>query len=281
MNDAPDEPRPPRLRDRLHEAIKLRRYSPRTEEAYRTWIKRFILFHGRRHPRELGPPEIEAFLTHLATDEHVSASTQNQALAALLFLYVHVLGQAPGAFAEFVRAKRPARVPVVLTPAEVSAVLGKMDGVPALMAALLYGSGLGLLECAHLRVKDADLELREQLARARAQHAADVGAGAGWVELPDALDRKLPNAGREWPWQWVFPATRTYVDPERGRVRRHHLHESVLQKSVRAAVLAAGLPRRAGCHTRSHSFATQLLEAGYTISEPSRRCSGTRTSARR
>ena len=227
----------------------------------------------------------------------MSASTQNQALAALLFLYVHVLEQPPGAFAAFVRAKRPQRVPVVLTFAEVSALLGEMSGVPALMAALLYGSGLRLLECAHLRVKDVDLErrelvvrdgkgrkdrvtmlpqklveqLRQQLARAREQHEADVEAGAGWVEMPDALDQKLPNAGREWPWQWVFPATRTYQDPVSGRTRRHFLHETVLQRAVRAAALAARLSKRVGCHTLRHSFATHLLEAGYdirTIQEP-------------
>jgi integron integrase len=192
---------------------------------------------------------------------------------------------------EFTRAKRPHRVPNVLTPAETGAVLDQMTGVPALMASLLYGAGLRLMECARLRVKDLDFErleivvrdgkgrrdrqtmlpevvvdpLRAHLARAREQHGADVAAGAGWVELPDALDRKYPNAAREWPWQWVFPATRTYRDPATGRTRRHHLHETVLQAAVREATLASGLAKRASCHTLRHSFATDLLGAGYDI----------------
>jgi len=289
--DSPPAGRPPRLLDRVRETIRARGYSPRTADAYCTWVRRFCVFHKLRHPRELGPPEIEAFLSHLANEEHVSASTQNQALAALLFLYAHVLSVPLERLGEFTRAKRPHRVPNVLTPAETGAVLEQMTGVPALMASLLYGAGLRLLECAHLRVKDLDFErleivvrdgkgrrdrvtmlpqgmvdpLREHLERVRAQHVADLAVGAGWVELPDALDRKLPNAPREWPWQWVFPATRTYVDPVSGRTRRHHLHETVLQRAMRAAVLAAGLSKRAGCHTLRHSFATSLLEAGYDI----------------
>lgn len=294
MNDddtCPPAGRPPRLLESVRQAIRVRGYSPRTAEAYCTWIRRFCFFHALRHPRELGPPEIEAFLSHLANEQQVSASTQNQALAALLFLYTHVLSVPLDRLGHFTRAKRPHRVPAVLTEAEVAAVLGLVDGVPALMAALLYGAGLRLLECARLRVKDLEFErleivvrdgkgrkdrmtmlperlvdpLRVHLDDARAQHARDVAAGAGWVELPDALDRKYPNAAREWPWQWVFPATRTYVDPVSGRVRRHHLHETVLQKAVRDAVLAAGLSKRANCHTLRHSFATHLLEAGYDI----------------
>jgi integron integrase len=249
------------------------------------------LFHKLRHPRELGPPEIEAFLSHLANEQHVSASTQNQALAALLFLYTHVLSVPVARLGDFTRAKRPHRVPAVLTPAETAAVLDEMSGVPALMASLLYGAGLRLLECARLRVKDLDFErlelavrdgkgrrdrmtmlperlvepLRTHLEKVSAQHTADVAAGAGWVELPDALDRKYPNAAREWPWQWVFPATRTYVDAATGRTRRHHLHETVLQGAVREAVLASGLGKRASCHTLRHSFATDLLAGGYDI----------------
>jgi integron integrase len=238
--------RPPRLLDRVCEALRMRHYSPRTEEAYCGWIRRFVLFHGRRHPRELGSPEIEAFLSHLAVAGRVSASTQNQALAALLFLYVHVLGHPPEALGDFVRAKRPERVPVVLTPTEVSAVLERLSGTPKLMASLLYGAGLRLLECARLRVKDVDLERRELIVRegkgakdrttmlptrlieplrahlvgVRRQFEEDLRDGAGWVELPDALARKYPNAGREWPWQWVFPATRTYAHGETGQGSR-------------------------------------------------------------
>jgi integron integrase len=293
MHDGSSSPtgNPPRLLDRVRETIRARGYSPRTAEAYCAWIRRFVLFHGRRHPRELGPAEIEAFLSHLANEQHVAPSTQNQALAALLFLYVHVLSVPLARLGDFTRAKRPHRVPTVLTPGEVAAVLNQMSGVPGLMASLLYGAGLRLLECAHLRVKDLDLErleivvrdgkgrrdrltmlpegmmapLRAHLARVRNQHAADVAAGAGWVELPDALDRKYPNAAREWPWQWVFPATRTYREPVTGRTRRHHLHETVLQGAVREAVLAKGMAKRASCHTLRHSFATHLLEAGYDI----------------
>jgi integron integrase len=282
---------PPRLLDRVQQTIRARGYSPRTAEAYCTWVRRFCVFHELRHPRELGPPEIEAFLSHLANEQHVSASTQNQALAALLFLYVHVLSIPLARLGEFTRAKRPLRVPAVLAQTEVAAVLDRMTGVPALMASLLYGAGLRLLECARLRTKDLDFErleivvrdgkgrkdritmlpqrmvdpLRVHLEGVRELHARDIAAGAGWVELPDALDRKYPNAAREWPWQWVFPATRTYVDPVTGRVRRHHLHETVLQRAVREAVLAAGLSKRASCHTLRHSFATHLLEGGYDI----------------
>jgi integron integrase len=258
---------------------------------YCMWVRRFVLFHGKRHPNDLGTPEIEAFLNHFATDQHVSASTQNQALAALLLLYVHVLSRPFGELCDLTRAKRPHRVPMALTQKEVTGLLNRMSGTPALMASLLYGAGLRLMECATLRVKDIDFERREilvrdgkgqkdrmtmlperaieplrvHLERVRELHQADLAAGAGWVMLPDALDRKFPNAGREWPWQWVFPATRTYKDPVSGQVHRHHLHESVLQKAVREAALTAGLSKRAGCHRLRHSFATALLEAGYDI----------------
>ncbi len=282
--------RPPKLLDQVRGRIRAKHYSPKTEKAYAHWIRRFILFHGKRHPREMAEPEIEAFLTALAV-RGCSASTQNQALAALLFLYQEVLEIPLHRLERVVRAKRPLRLPVVLTRDEVRAVLARLDGVPRLMALVLYGSGLRLLECARLRVQDVDLPRREILVRAgkgnrdrrtvlsesaaralpdhlgtlRAQHLRDLDLGAGWVELPNRIAQKYPNAGREWPWQWVFPATRHYLDRATGQIRRHHFHESALQRAFRAAVLAAGLAKRASCHTLRHSFATHLLEDGYDI----------------
>jgi len=279
------------LFQRVHDAIRRRHYSPRTEESYIRWIERFLLFHAPRPIAELGHADIELFLNDLATVEHVSASTQNQGLAALLFLFVRVLGVPLDKVGDFARAKRPERMPVVLTPMEVAAVLDRMSGVPQLMTYLLYGSGLRLMECCRLRAKDLDLErgevlirdgkgqkdritmlplrliepLRLHLEETRAQHQDDLAQGAGTVELPDALDRKLPNANREWPWQWVFPAARHYFHTPTQCWRRHHLHETVLQRAVHHAALAAGLTKRAGCHTFRHSFATHLLENGYDI----------------
>jgi len=269
----------------------LRRLSPRTQETYLAWMRRFHTFHGGRDPRLLGADELTRFLNHLATDRKVAASTQNQALAALLFLYREVLEIELPWLNNMVRAKRKRRLPVVMSQEEVREVLSEMGGVTRLMATLLYGSGLRVMECCRLRVKDVDLdrsqltvkrgkgdkdratmlprsvteELVGHLARVRRQHASDLAAGAGWVELPDALGRKFTSAGKDWPWQWVFPATRLYCDRETGQRRRHHLHETVLQKAVRTAVLIAGIPKRVTCHTFRHSFATHLLESGSDI----------------
>jgi integron integrase len=284
-------PPKPRLLDRVRDAIRARHYSRRTEKAYVHWIRRYIFFHGKRHPAEMGAPEVSAFLTALAVEHRVSASTQNQALSALLFLYRAVLGVDLPWLDEVVRAKRPQPLPVVLTRQEVHAVLRELRGVSRLMAVLLYGSGLRLLECCRLRVKDVDLAtnqivvrdgkgrkdrvsmlpasikeaLTAHLERVRQQHQADLRQGAGWVELPGALGRKYRDAGREWGWQWVFPATRLYVDRVTGQRRRHHLHESVLQRAVKEAVRRAGIPKPATCHTFRHSFATHLLEDGHDI----------------
>ncbi len=286
-------PAAPRLRllDRVRDAIRARHYSRRTEKTYVAWIRRYILFHGKRHPAEMGAPEITRFLTCLAVDGKVAASTQNQALSALLFLYREVLQQQVPWLDDLVYAKRPRHLPVVLTREEVRAVLDEIHGVPWLMALLLYGAGLRLLECARLRVKDVDFARNQVVVRAgkgekdrltllpaavkpdlarhldavRAQHQADLQAGGGWVELPGALARKYPHAGREWPWQWVFPATRLYVDRLTGQRRRHHLHESVLQRAVKTASLRAGIVKRVSCHTFRHSFATHLLEDNHDI----------------
>jgi integron integrase len=281
----------PRLLDQVRQAIRIRHYSGKTEEAYVGWIKRFIFFHDKRHPTEMGETEIARFLSSLADDRHVSASTQNQALNAILFLYGEVLSKNIGLIEGVVRAKRPRRLPVVLTKVEVKMVLSGIKGEPRLMAMLLYGAGLRLMECCRLRVKDVDFlsnhivvrsgkgdkdrhtmlpaavkePLRTHLERVKRQHDDDLRQGLGRVALPNTLERKYPNAAREWGWQWIFPATSHYTDRITGEKRRHHLHESVLQRAFKEARLSAGIAKPATCHTLRHSFATHLLEDGYDI----------------
>jgi integron integrase len=281
----------PKLLDRLREAIRTRHYSQRTEEAYLMWAKRFILFHNKRHPSSMGAEEVNAFLSALALHDRVSASTQNQALNALLFLYRHVLQDPLPWLQDVVRARRPMHLPVVLTPDEVRAVIEHMSGIPHIVAQLLYGSGLRLMEAMTLRVKDVDFTrrqltvrdtkgkrdrstmlaesamtaLRRHLEDVRELHNEDLHDGFGAVAMPDSLARKLPYASKDWAWQWIFPATSRYTERETGIERRHHLHETVVQRAVRHATLASGIPKRVTCHTFRHSFATHLLERGHDI----------------
>lgn len=292
-----------RLVDQVRDAVAERGLSPRTAEAYVGWTRRFLSHYAPRRPLELGAAEVEAFVAHLGAQGGVAASTQNQALAAILFLYSRVLGSPLAESGALTRAKLPKREPVVLTRAEVAAVLARMSGATQLMAALLYGAGLRLLECARLRVRDVDLErrellvrdgraelgrttllpaelvppLREHLARVRALHESDVAAGAGWADVPPTL--AASDLARAWSLQWVFPATRLHLDSATGRRRRRHMHQTVLQNAVRDAVLATGLAKRASCHTLRHSRRTGSRRA--TTSAPSRTSSVTRRSARR
>ena len=282
---------PKKLLDQVRDVLRLKHYSYRTEQSYVDWIKRFILFHHKRHPQDLGRAEIEAFLTYLAVEGNVAASTQNQALSALLFLYREVLRIELDGPLDAIRAKKPARLPIVLTRAEVHQVIEGMTGTYQLMAKLLYGSGLRLMECVRLRVKDIDFEqreiivrdpkgghervtmlsaslvtpLQEHLKRVKLLYEQDLAAGYGQVYLPYALDRKYPNASREWGWQYVFPSDRLSTDPRSGITRRHHVDESNLQRAVKDAVRLARLAKPASCHTFRHSFATHLLESGYDI----------------
>lgn len=281
----------PRLLDQVREKIRLKHYSIRTEQAYIEWIKRYILFHHKRHPQEMGKQEVEQFLTHLAVDRHVAASTQNQALSAILFLYKEILEKDLGWLEDVERAKRPARLPVVLTSTEVRTVLAHLEGRYRLMANLLYGAGLRLMECVRLRVKDLDFEYRQIMVRdgkgqkdrvtmlpesmieplkvhltdVKILHERDLQEGFGEVYLPFALARKYPNAGREWGWQYVFPSQKRSIDPRSSLERRHHLDEQTLQRAFKNAVRMAGINKTASCHSLRHSFATHLLMSGYDI----------------
>ena len=280
-----------KLLDRVRNETRVRNYSLRTEQAYTLWIKRFVLFHNKTHPANLGPDDVKNFLTHLAVKGNVSASTQNQALNAIVFLYRNVLGTEPGKFDDFIRAKPGRQLPVVLTRQEVERLLGCLNRRSRLMAGIIYGSGMRLMECLRLRIKDIDFQYRTitvrdgkghrdrvtmlpqrfirplemHLQKVRIQHEQDLAEGAGSVFLPYALERKYPGADREWSWQYVFPADNLSKDPKTGLLRRHHLSESVLQKAIHQAVRKAAISKPASCYSLRHSFATHLLESGYDI----------------
>jgi integron integrase len=283
--------RPPRLLQQMREQIRLRHYSLRTERSYCDWVRRYVRFHGMRHPRQLGPQHMTAFLSSLANRRHVAASTQNQALAALLFLYRVVLRVELPWLGEITRAKRPRRLPVVLTRAEVHAMMGHMEGVHALMARLMYGTGLRLMECLRLRVKDVELarrevvvrqgkgakdritmfpatlvdEMRRHLGEVRAVYERDRKARIAGVELPDAYAVKNPSAATSWAWHWVFPQEHLSVDPRCGITRRHHAFDQTFQRALKRAAARAGIAKPVSSHTLRHSFATHLMEAGYDI----------------
>lgn len=283
--------RAPKLLDQLREALRTRHYSRRTESTYCQWVKRYIFFHEVRHPKDMAEPEINAFLTHLAVNLKVSASTQNQALSALLFLYRHVLGREIGDLGDVIRARKPKRLPVVMSREEVKLVLDNLSGDKWLAASLMYGTGMRLMECLKLRVQDIDFfrsevlvrkgkgnkdritmlpeslksPLQSHLEEVQAVHGRDLQDGWGQVVMPEALDRKYPNASKEWRWQWVFPQRKRWRNPKTGEQGRHHMDESLLQKAVRAAGFKTSMVKRVTCHTFRHSFATHLLESGYDI----------------
>jgi integron integrase len=280
-----------KLLDQLRDAIRAKHYSYRTEQTYIDWCKRYILYHENRHPAEMGVPEIQAYITYLATDQQVAASTQNQALSAILFLYRHVLLREIEFPTDVLRAKKPSRLPTVLTKVEVMAIIRGMNGTPKLMVQLLFGSGLRLMECLRLRVKDVDFAgqqiivrdgkgendrsvplpesisfaLKAHLQRVRSIHEQDLQEGYGEVHLPYALERKYTNAAREFGWQYVFPASQRSIDPQTGKTMRHHVHESILQRAIKDAVRLAKIDKQVSPHTFRHSFATHLLQNGYDI----------------
>jgi integron integrase len=280
-----------KLLGEMRDLIRRKHYSIRTEQAYLDWVKRYILFHGKRHPQEMGEAQIVAFLNHLAVQRNVAASTQNQALNALVFLYKQVLGREELALDDITRAKRPERLPTVFDRSEIEALFTHMEGTAKLVAALLYGAGLRLLEALRLRIQDMEFErsqiivrngkgakdrvtllppalvppIRDQMTLAKQLHAQDLAAGLGEVYLPYALARKYPSAARQLGWQYLFPAEKTAVDPRSGKTRRHHLGESAVQKAVKKAISAASIHKHGSCHTLRHSFATHLLEDGYDI----------------
>jgi integron integrase len=281
---------PKKLLDQMSDAIRIKHYSYRTEESYLDWVRRFILFHKKRHPNDMGAPEIRAFLAYLATQRNVAASTQNQALSAILFLYREVLHKEIEPIL-LSNAKRSERLPTVLTRDEVLTVIRRLSGNHKLMAQLLYGSGLRLMDCLRLRIQDIDFEyktitvrdgkgekdrvtplpdtvlpdLRRQIERVRLLHEEDLAAGCGDVYLPYALEKKYPHAARELIWQYLFPASKRSLDPRTGKERRHHLDATGLQRAVKTAAQKAGIPKRVSCHTFRHSFATHLLQSGYDI----------------
>jgi integron integrase len=286
------DPTPPRkLLDQVRDSLRVKHYAYRTEESYVQWIRRYILFHHKRHPKDMAEPEVQAFLTHLAVEGNVAASTQNQALSALLFLYRHVLNQPLSLSIDAVRARQSKHLPTVLTPDEVQQVLKRLEGTHQLLAKLLYGAGLRVKEGLRLRVKDLDFAqnqliireakgnkdrltvlpqsliapLQAHLVQVKQIFQDDLALGYGAVHLPFALERKYPNANREWKWQYVFPAKQRSIDPRSGEVRRHHLDDGVLQRSLKQAVRRAQIDKNVSCHTLRHSFATHLLQNGYDI----------------
>jgi len=291
LDTPPNSAAPPKLLARMRRVLRTAHYSPRTEAVYVAWVRRFVRFHGLRHPERLREAEVVAFLTDLATVGRVSASTQQQALSALLLLYREVLGRPLGDLGSVLKARAPTRLPVVLSRGEVHRVLDELSGTSQVIGVLLYGAGLRLVEGITLRVKDVDFgrgeitvrrgkgakdrvtvlpgrvrgPLAAHLEVVKALHQRDLADGAGRVSLPEARERKLPGAPADWAWQWVFPGARLYRDRRTGEMRRHHLHPTAVQRAMTAAVRRAGLTKRASCHTLRHSFATHLLESGYDI----------------